>query len=141
VTPDRILVDTGPLVAMLRPGDSHYEACVTQARNLAAPLLTSWPVLTEAAWLIRSVPNGVAKLLAQVEAGIVHPLDLDAAAMPWMRAFLQKYEDAGAQLADASLCYLSEREGITTIFTLDRRDFSLYRTRLNQPFRLLPNKA
>jgi predicted nucleic acid-binding protein len=126
---------------MLRPGDSHYDACITQARNLATPLLTSWPVLTEAAWLLRSVPSGVAKLLAQVEAGLLRPLDLDAAATSWMGAFLGKYEDSGAQLADASLCYLSEREGINTIFTLDRRDFSLYRTRLNRPFRLLPGKV
>ncbi len=125
---------------MLRPSDSCYDTCITQARNLAFPLLTSWPVLTEAVWLLRSIPHGVAKLLEQVETGIVLPLDLDAASAPWIRAFLHKYEDAHPQLADASLCYLSEREGINTIFSLDRRDFTLFRTRQNQTFRLLPNK-
>ena len=44
----------------------------------------------------------------------------------------------GAQLADASLVYLAQREDISTVFTLDRRDFSVYRFKGNQAFRLLP---
>jgi hypothetical protein len=66
---------------------------------------------------------------------------LDAGAIPWIRVFLEQYRDLAAQLADASLCYLAEREGINTIFTLDRRDFSVYRTRQNQPFSLLPESV
>jgi hypothetical protein len=41
-------------------------------------------------------------------------------------------------LADASLCYLAEPERIDRIFTLDRRDFVVYRVRQNQPLVLLP---
>jgi predicted nucleic acid-binding protein len=73
-----------------------------------------------------------------VEHGLVTPLELDAAAAPWIRAFIEKYRDLGAQLADASLCYLSERERVDTVFTLDRRDFSVYRTRGRQSLVLLP---
>jgi hypothetical protein len=36
---------------------------------------------------------------------------------------MAKYESLRPQLADAALAYLAEREGIDTIFTLDRRDF------------------
>jgi hypothetical protein len=42
------------------------------------------------------------------------------------------------QLADAALVYLAGREGIDTIFTLDRRDFSIYRATRGRSFRIIP---
>jgi predicted nucleic acid-binding protein len=46
--------------------------------------------------------------------------------------------DLGIQLADASLVHLANREGIDTIFTLDRRDFSVMRKAGGRKLRLLP---
>ena len=136
---DRVLVDTGPLVAILRPAVSEHLACVAQIQRLRYPLFTSWPVLTEAAWLLRDQPDGVSKLLAQVAQGLVTPLDLELRSATWVHDFLKKYRDLGAQLADGSLCYLAEREQINTIFTLDRRDFRVYRNSANSSFDLLPD--
>ena len=39
---------------------------------------------------------------------------------------MKRYQDIRPQLADAALVYLAGREGIDTIFTLDRRDFGVY---------------
>lgn len=138
--PDRILVDAGPLVAILRPDDFQHQSCVHQARSLRYPLLTSWAVLAEAAWLLRGLPLGVSKLLDQIEQGLVIPLDMEPRSASWLRAFLETYRDLGAQLVDASICYLAEREGIQTIFTLDRRDFMVYRNSQNRPFNLVPER-
>ena len=70
--------------------------------------------------------------------GYLHALRIeDAEAEPMLR-ILDRYSNLRPQLADAALVYLAEREGIDTIFTLDRRDFSVYRTARNRPFRLLP---
>ena len=140
VLPDRVLIDTGPIVAILRPDDSEHQLCVTQSQDLRYPFLTSWAVLTEAAWLLRNLPNGVAKLLAQIEQRLIVPLDLKPHDVRWLRDFLEKYDDLGAQLADASICCLAEREGIHTIFTLDRRDFMVYRNSQNQGFHLVPSR-
>ena len=137
---EQILVDTGPIVALLRPDDSEHQICLAQAQTLRYPFLTSWAVLTEAAWLLRDLPDGNSKLLAQVEHGLIAPLDLEAKSASWLRAFLEKYHDLGAQLADASICYLAERERINRIFTLDRRDFLIYRNQQNQPFELVPTR-
>jgi len=53
-------------------------------------------------------------------------------------AILAKYEGLGIQLADASLMHLVNREGIGTIFTLDRRDFSVLRLARGRKLRVMP---
>jgi predicted nucleic acid-binding protein len=76
--------------------------------------------------------------LLEIEQGVIVPLSLDRAAYPWIRNYVGKYQDLSPQWADATLCYLAEREGIDTIFTLDLRDFRVYRNRHGKPFRVIP---
>jgi len=40
---------------------------------------------------------------------------------------MEKYADRPMDLADAALIRVAEREGIGKFFTVDRRDFSVYR--------------
>ncbi len=124
----RILVDTGPLVALASTRDEHHARCVEQLRFIPPPLLTCWPVLTEAAWLLRAQPRSVELLLASLRDGLLALLPMDASSAAPIASLLQKYRKLGVQLADAALVYLAEREQIDTIFTLDRRDFAIYRT-------------
>jgi hypothetical protein len=49
-----------------------------------------------------------------------------------------RYRKMGAQIADGALVYLAEREGIDTVFTLDRRDFLVYRLGNGRSLRILP---
>ncbi len=51
---------------------------------------------------------------------------------------MTRYESLGLQLANAALLHLAHREGIRTIFTLDRRDFSVVRLKQNRLPRLIP---
>lgn len=102
------------------------------------PLLTCWPVVTEAAWLLRRRPARVQLLLDGFRSGLLDLAHLDQDALPWMADFLRRYERLGAQLADAALVYLAEREKIDTVFTLDRRDFSVYRMAGGRGLKLLP---
>jgi predicted nucleic acid-binding protein len=136
---DRVLVDTGPLISIVSIRDQHHQVCVEQLKEFRAPLLTCWPVLTEAAWILRNQPKALQRLLADSLGGLFKVLVLEETALPWAANFLRRYQKLGAQLADACLVYLAERDRIDTIFTLDRRDFSVYRYRGNRSFKLLPS--
>ena len=97
--------------------------------------------MTEAAWLLRFWPESVDRLLASCTregGGFLNILPLSGDEAPAISGWMKRYEDIRPQLADAALVYLAERERIDTIFTLDRRDFSVYRSRQNRPFRLVP---
>jgi hypothetical protein len=71
-------------------------------------------------------------------SGFLRILPLGPGDIAGINAILAKYEDGGFQLADATLMYLAEREGIEHVFTLDRTDFSLYRTRAGKALTILP---
>jgi predicted nucleic acid-binding protein len=137
----RVLVDTGPLVAILSRQDAHHQVCVQALREIAAPLCSCWPVLTEAAWLLRISPRAVRHLLASIDSGFLELLPLAGAEATAVAAVMKKYESIRPQLADAALVYLAARERIETIFTLDRRDFSIYRTGRRRAFRILPQRG
>jgi len=134
----RAVADTGPLVAIVRSREKDHRKCVATLKAIRPPLLTCWPVLTEAAWLLRKEPGGFGALGGLVESGVVRVVELDETALAWIIAFLDRYASAGAQLADAALMYLAEREDIDTVFTLDRRDFSIYRTTHGRAPAILP---
>lgn len=135
---ERTIVDAGPLVAILNRHDSQHAVCHKQGLDLPRPFLTTWPVITEAAWLLRKTPGGVSGLLRMVAEGLLECYSLDAAAAKWMDEILLKYADQKIQLADASLLYVAEKEEIESIFTLDVRDFLLFRLAGNRALRLLP---
>lgn len=134
----RILVDTGPLVAIVSPKDLYHELCAKTLGNLPAPLLTCWPVIAEAAWLLRQSPLGFERLLGSFKDGFLEILPVRSLESEAIAEILKKYANLRPEFADAILVHLAHRETIDAIFTLDRRDFSVYRTARNKPFRLFP---
>ena len=134
----RVLVDTGPLVAILSSVDQHHETCVETLRQLPGPLFSCWPVITEAAWLLRAFPRAVQQLLRSTNSGLLELLSLASAEAKDLAEVMKTYHDIRPPLADAALVYLARREGIDTIFTLDRRDFSVYRSARKRPFHIVP---
>ena len=133
-----VLIDTGPLVAILSPKDDYHQICIDTLKSLKSPLLTTWPVITETHWLTRQNSKIVTSLFKMIEANVIQALDLPSESIPWMKNFLLKYEDIGAQIADVSLCYFAEACKIDTIFTLDKRDFSIYRIKNNRYLNIIP---
>jgi hypothetical protein len=55
---------------------THHLACVEALRDMAVPLLSCWPVVTEAAWLLRRSPTVVQQLLGSVDDGFLELLPI-----------------------------------------------------------------
>ena len=70
---------------------------------------------------------------------VLRLLSLTVDDLPAIAAMMKRYESAGLQLADAALAHLAERENIRTVFTTDRRDFSIIRLKRNRTLKLIPN--
>jgi predicted nucleic acid-binding protein len=66
---ERAVLDTGALVATVRTREKAHKACVATLKALRAPLLRCWPVLTEAAWLLRNEKGGMKILGDLVRSG------------------------------------------------------------------------
>ena len=122
-----ILVDAGPLVALIDLDDQFHKKCVGALKALREPLVTVWPPVTEAMYLLGDLPEGQEALWEMLARGVLQLLPLDLSDVPRMRELMSKYADRQMDLADAALVRVAEREGIRKIFTVDGGDFGVYR--------------
>ncbi|MGH7770887.1 MAG: type II toxin-antitoxin system VapC family toxin [Candidatus Binatia bacterium] len=133
-----VLVDAGPLVAVLDRSDPHHAVCVQTVQTIRDPLVTVWPAITEAMYLLRFSWDAQAALWEMVETEAVRLLPLDHTDVPRIKELMRKYRDLPMDLADAALVRVAEREKLRRIFTTDRRDFEVYRPARLGRFSILP---
>jgi hypothetical protein len=136
--PAAVLVDTGPLVALFDRDDAHHARCVQALKEIRRPLVTVWPVLTEATYLLSFSFQAQDDLWEFVEREGLGIADLSAADISRIRALMRKYRDRPMDLADAALVRIAERDHLRTVFTLDHGDFRTYRLPHGKPFTLIP---
>lgn len=135
-----ILVDTGPLIALIHEDDNEHERCRAAFAAVNEPFGTVWPVVTEAMHLLSFAWQGQDALWEMIEAGAVEVLPLGIEDVPRMRELMRKYRDQSMDLADAALVRVAERERLRRIFTLDRRDFQVYRPARIGRFTIFPSR-
>lgn len=133
----QILLDTGPLVALLDAGDQDHPRCVAAAQRLRGELVTTWPVVTEAMDLLSGALGAPDRVLELLETGAVRLAPLDASDVPALRRLMRRYASLPTDVADASVVRVAERDGIFDVFTLDRH-FRVYRIARGQAFAIIP---
>jgi uncharacterized protein len=77
-------------------------------------------------------------MLRSIDGRFLDVLPLAGAEAEAIAGLMKRYEDIRPQLVDATLVCLAGREKIETIFTLDHRDFSIYRSGRRSTFRIVP---
>lgn len=132
-----VLLDTGPLVALLNRSDDRHETAKALMAACAPPLRTCEPVLAEACYLLsRATPAAAADVMALGRAGAFEV----ALSLPdhWaaIERLLRKYADVPASLADACLIRCAEHHREPRILTFDT-DFRVYRWSRTRAFRIL----
>ncbi len=133
-----ILVDAGPLVALLHRDDQYHQQCVETLRTLKEPLVSVWPAFTEAMYLVNFSWQAQDALWEMVIENVLTLLPVETTDHPRMRELMKKYHSLPMDLADAALVRVAEREGIKKIFTVDRKDFSIYRPAKLGKFQIIP---
>lgn len=131
-----VLLDTGPLVALLQARDTQHAWAVQAFGDLSGTLLTCEAVLTEASYLLRHDRRGMEHVFRQVEAGRLQVASL-AGHQAEVGRLMSRYASVPMSYADACLVRLSELHPDCMVLTLDS-DFHVYR-RLGR--RLIPQRT
>jgi predicted nucleic acid-binding protein len=119
------ICDTGPLVAYLNRHDPHHAWAAGIMKQTRPPVLICEPILTEAVYFLREDGLVVDPLFQLLERGAIR-LQFDMSAhWPRIRTLMTRYQRM--DLADASIVVMSELHPTSQVFTIDRKDFSIYR--------------
>lgn len=120
------LLDTGPLVALLNRRDRFHAWAQSQFATIRPPLLTCEAVISEACFLVQSLPGGREAVLGLLERQLVAiAFDLQKEA-PAIARLLTRYAELPTALADACLVRMAEQHEGSPVLTLDT-DFRIYR--------------
>lgn len=125
------LLDTGPLVSILVPESLDHDWVRQQWEELAPPLLTCEPVLTEAMFLLRREGHQADPIFELIERGVIRIGINIQDEQADLRALMRRYRNRPMSLADACLVRLSELHPASEILTLDS-DFHIYRQHGNK---------
>lgn len=121
-----VLIDTGPLVAVINRRDRYHHWATEQLKQLPSPLMTCEPVLTGAWFLLGRTNLGQEMMLQWIERGLLRVQfslqDSQARVIELMR----QYKSVPMSLADACLVCWSEQCPNSIVMTPDS-DFQIYR--------------
>ncbi len=132
------LLDTGPLVAYLDARDPAHAEVVPCLERFSGELFSTSAVLTEAMHFVAPSPAGPRLLADFVGASGLTVFDFtQAAALAAAADLMEKYSDLPMDFADATLILLAEQLEVLEILSLDRRGFTVYRTREGSSLQLV----
>jgi len=137
VNPAGILLDTGPLVALLSQNDVHHARARRLFAECVPPFRCCEAVVAEACFLMRKVhAAGPAEVVALARRGVYDMAMSIEEHWASIEALLRKYADRPISLADACLIRCAEIHQEARILTFDG-DFGVYRWARNRKFDLL----
>ena len=121
----QIIIDTGPLLALLNRNDKHHSWVIAQLKPCTEPMLTCESVLSETVFLLKRQSlstTAIITLLERSELQIPRPLDYTGRTAK----LLKKYADLPTSIADVGLIELSEHFPRLPVLSFDT-DFNIYR--------------
>ena len=130
----RIIIDAGPLVALLDEGDQFHGWAKVALSRIAPVISTCDAVLSESCYLLSKNSAGIKKLRLLVEMKIINSDFASLAELPAVFKLMDDYDNVPMSFADACLVRMVEQNPGSTLITTDR-DFVTYR---QQRRRLIP---
>ena len=137
----KLLIDSGPLIALFDASDVYHSSAVEFIRNNRYPLVTTIASITETLYLLDFNKNAQLDFLEWVYRGGVEIFPIKENDMKRIRELMKKYKDVPMDFADACLVYAAERLNISElniseIVTIDK-DFLIYRIGGRKKFKII----
>jgi predicted nucleic acid-binding protein len=129
----RVILDTGPLYAMLDRREKHHSWALDQLCRFDSSLFTCDAVLTEAFFLLENARASRQLGTFLLEERIISTFDTQAN-IARVLDLMDTYRNVPMSFADACLVCMAEDNPGSPVFTLNR-DFTIYR---QQRRRLIP---
>jgi predicted nucleic acid-binding protein len=136
-----VILDTGPLVALLDARDEYHDWTVERMKLIASPMFTCESVISEALFVLDGAQAALCSVVGLLEKGKIRITQSLALKPERERVceILMTYSNLPASLADACLVRMSENHPKRRVFTLDSH-FHIYRRNDAEPIPLLiPN--
>jgi predicted nucleic acid-binding protein len=121
-----VLIDAGPIVAYLRRNDLFHEWSLEQF-NRFPQFTTCDAVLAEACARLAYHHEDQSKVVELLNSKALRVSFDSNLAADRLSNLMRKYSNRPMDLADACLVVMSEQVDDSTVITLDRTDFSIYR--------------
>jgi predicted nucleic acid-binding protein len=123
------IADAGLLIAFLDRKDEYHPWAARIFERESPPFYTAEAILAEVAAVLESADE----VLQMIELGdLVVALDLQTESSA-IRAMIRKYKDRKMDLGDACCVRLSELLAGSVVYTVDKKDFTIYRKNNRQP--------
>jgi predicted nucleic acid-binding protein len=127
----RVLIDTGPLVALLNRADRHHDWIREVLDTIEPPVFSCEAVVSEACFLLSRVRDGQDAVLGLLANDILKLEFRLSSEVDAVRGLMNKFASVPMSFADACLVRMSELEPRSRILTLDS-DFRVYRRNRRQ---------
>ena len=134
----RVMMDTGPWVALIDRSEERHKECVEWLKNIEDNILSSEAVLTEVLYLLNFSQRAQSAAIDFVLNGAILLVPSSLESLKKTKRLMEKYKDIPMDYADATLVTIAEDFSVTHVVTFDTKDFSIYRRSLKQPFVILP---
>lgn len=135
-TPEKTLIDTGPIVALLVAEDAHNAWAHRVWGELEPPLLTCESVLSEAQFLVARFGGNPRAVLEFVERGAINVAFGVQNEVKRLLELQQAYRSLPMSLADACLVCMTEQFPRCRVVTTDSH-FRIYRRQGRQMISVL----
>jgi uncharacterized protein len=134
-----LIIDTGPLWALLDKRDANHERCSRLIKSTREPKVIPSPVLVEVDYWIQKHlgPDALADFLADIRRGSFRLEDPTLSDLERVEQICIQYRDSPVGFVDAAVLIV-ERLGETKLATLDHRHFGMLRPRHVEVLTLLP---
>lgn len=133
-----LILDTGPLVALLDATDPDHERCAELIQSSTERRVVPVCVLVEVEYLLRPWPEAFEALLAEFGGGSLELLELPNRWLLRAGELLDRYRDLSLGLVDATVLAATEMLDETKLATLDHRHFHAVKPAHCESLRLLP---